>query len=71
MLHCQYCSAMNDVVERVLSSVSHSVGAEAREKVRDYILLLASTGKSGKQLERFGKAYLEELFSPDRRYTGC
>lgn len=62
---------MNDVVERVLSSVSHSVGAEAREKVRAYILLLASTGKSGKQLERLGKAYLEELFSPDRRYTGC
>ena len=71
MLHCLYCSAMNDIVDRVLSSAGHPVGFEAREKVRNYIGLLASTGKTRRQLERFGKAYLQEILKPDRRYSGC
>jgi hypothetical protein len=62
---------MNEIVDRVLSSASCSVGSEAREKVANYIGLLASTGKSGRQLERFGKAYLREILEPDRRYSGC
>ncbi len=62
---------MNDIVDRVLNSASHSVGSEAREKVANYIGLLASTGKSGRQLEHFGKAYLREILEPDRRYSGC
>jgi hypothetical protein len=61
---------MNDVVERVLSSAG-PVGFEAREKVRNYISLLASTGKTGHQLEHFGRAYLKEILQPDPRYSGC
>ncbi|KJC53654.1 hypothetical protein UP10_41970 [Bradyrhizobium sp. LTSPM299] len=62
---------MNDIVERVLSSASHPVGAEARERVAQYIVLLASTGKTSRDLERFGKAYLREIMKPDPRYSGC
>ena len=62
---------MNDVIERVLSSADPSLGFEAREKVRNYISLLASTGKTSRQLEQFGRAYLQEILKPDPRYTGC
>ena len=71
MLHCAYCSAMNDIVERVLSETDPSVGLAAREKVLNYIGLLASTGKTKRQLERLGKAYLKEMLKPDPRYSGC
>jgi hypothetical protein len=62
---------MNEIVERILSSVDPSVGLEAREKVRNYISLLASTGQTGRQLEQFGRAYLQEILAPDPRYSGC
>jgi hypothetical protein len=62
---------MNEIVERILSSVDPSVGLDAQEKVRNYIALLASTGKTRRQLERFGRAYLQEILAPDPRYTGC
>ena len=61
---------MNDIVEKVLSSADHSVGLEAREKVRNYICLLATTGKTNRELERFGKAYLKQILEPDHRYSG-
>jgi hypothetical protein len=70
MLQCIHCSAMNDIVERVLSSAGHSVDLGAREKVRNYIGLLASTGKTSRQLERLGKAYLKQILEPDHRYSG-
>jgi hypothetical protein len=70
MLQCSHCSAMNDIVEKVLSSAGHSVDLEAREKVRNYIGLLASTGKTNRQLEHFGKAYLRQILKPDHRYSG-
>jgi hypothetical protein len=44
---------------------------KTQERVRHYLCLLASTGKSTRQLERFGKAYLRELLTPDPRYSGC
>jgi hypothetical protein len=62
---------MNDIVDRVLSSSDLPVGFEAREKVSNYIGLLASTGKTERQLVRYGKAYLREILKPDRRYSGC
>jgi hypothetical protein len=70
MLHCSYCSAMNEIIERILSSADPSVGPEAQEKVRNYISLLASTGKSSRQLEHLGRAYLNEILKPDPRYSG-
>jgi hypothetical protein len=62
---------MNEIVETVLSSANHSVGSDAREKVRNYISLLASTGKTERQLVHFGIAYLREISAPDPRYSGC
>jgi hypothetical protein len=55
---------MNDIVERVLSSVDPSVGFDARAKVRSYIFLLASTGETHRQLEHLSKAYLRETAHP-------
>jgi len=60
---------MNDVVERVLSSCSQDVSS-ARERVRNYLTLLASTGKTEEELIAFGTAYLSEILDPDPRYSG-
>lgn len=62
--------AMHQIVDRVLGSSGLLVGSETREKVMNYIELLASTGKTERQLEAFGKAYLKELLEPDTRYSG-
>jgi hypothetical protein len=62
---------MNGIVDQVLSSSDLPVGFETREKVSNYIGLLASTGKTERQLVWYGKAYLREILKPDRRYSGC
>jgi hypothetical protein len=62
---------MNDIVDQVLNSIDFSAGFETREKVRNYISLLASTGKTRNQLVRYGRAYLREILNPDNRYSGC
>jgi len=61
---------MNDILEKVLSSSGEDVDG-ARENVRHYLELLASTGKTEQQLLAFGMAYLKEILEPDPRYSGC
>ena len=61
---------MNDIVERVLASHGSDVSTE-REKVRHYLNLLASLGKTDKELFIIGEAYLKEVREPDPRYSGC
>jgi hypothetical protein len=61
---------MNEIVEKILSSAELVVGPEAREKVKNYIELLASAGKSSRELEAYGLAYLKEISEPDSRYSG-
>ena len=61
---------MNDIVEKVLSSHGEHVNG-ARERVRHYLDLIASTGKTEQQLLAFGRAYLKEISQPDPRYSGC
>lgn len=61
---------MNDVVDRILRSSSHEVAVVTRQKVANYIDLLASTGKTKRQLMRYGSAYLKEIIQPDSRYSG-
>jgi len=61
---------MNDILEKVLSSSGKDVNG-ARENVRHYLELLASTGKTEQQLLAFGTAYLKEILEPDPRYSGC
>ena len=60
---------MNDVVERILSSYGRDVSS-ARERVRNYLALLASAGKTEEELIAFGTAYLSEILDPDPRYSG-
>ena len=54
---------MNEIVERASSSSGEAVGDDAREKVRHYIGLLASTGKSDRQLVRYGRANSRRYWS--------
>ena len=61
--------AMNEIVDKIL--LDQPAGLEARERVANYIGLLASTGKTNGELFRYGRAYLKEILEPDPRYTGC
>ena len=61
---------MNDVVERIFSAYGKDV-IGARERVRNYLRLLETAGKTEEQLLAFGTAYLKEIFEPDSRYSGC
>jgi hypothetical protein len=63
-------ACMNNVVERILTSYGKDVGG-SREKLRNYLGLLASSGKTDEQLFSLGSAYLKELLEPDPRYSGC
>jgi hypothetical protein len=46
--------------------------AASREKVSRYIETLSLMGETDRrQLAAYGRAYLDELRNPDRRYTGC
>lgn len=62
---------MGDIVERILRSHEGGVSGNIRGKIRNYISLLASTGKTDEQLLQLGKAYLQEIQNPDPRYSGC
>jgi|APAra7269097403_1048558.scaffolds.fasta_scaffold05926_1 hypothetical protein len=62
---------MNDIIESVLKNSDREVGAEARERVAEYLHMLARAGKTKRQLIRYGTAYVKEIFEPDRRYSGC
>jgi hypothetical protein len=61
---------MNDTVERILRSFAQDVSG-SRERVKSYLGLLASTGKTDEQLFSLGVAYLKEILEPDSRYSGC
>ena len=62
---------MKLIVEDVIRSYGQDVDEDVRQKVRNYIALLASTGKRREQLVPLAKAYLDEILQPDPRYSGC
>lgn len=62
---------MNNVADAVFRSLGCDVNELTQRKVRNYINLLASTGKTEKQLVSLGRAYLNEILNPDTRYSGC
>jgi len=62
---------MNAVLERIFRSLDRDPGETHRRRVRNYLSLLASTGKTDEQLVELGKAYLDETQNPDQRYSGC
>jgi hypothetical protein len=85
MLHCDDRSAfilefaMNDVVERILSTYQSMCPldaertADSRQRISRYIESLASAGqRDNEQLTVYGLAYLKELHEGlDPRFTGC
>jgi hypothetical protein len=62
---------VKNIVERVVSSHGHEVSGPVKERLLNYIRLLASAGIADEQLLTFGRAYVKEIQQPDRRYTGC
>ena len=60
-----------NIVDRVVSLYGAEVSEPAREKLINYIQLLASTGIPDEKLLIFGRAYLREILKPNPRYTGC
>ena len=73
MMRCSYCDAeflMSDVLSAILSAYDRDLDFEAVQKIRQYLQTLALVGKSPGELLEYGTAYLQELESPDRRYSG-
>jgi hypothetical protein len=61
---------MNDIIDHVLLASEGAVSEAARQKVADYLTLLASTGKTKPQLIHYGAVYVKEMLKPDSRYSG-
>jgi hypothetical protein len=62
--------AIDDIVEQVLGSQNEDVG-DVRPRLRNYLSMLASTGKTELELKACANAYLKEIREPDSRYSGC
>jgi hypothetical protein len=79
MVQCVHCGAltyffgvgMPNIVDRIVSSYGAEVSGPTREKLINYIQLLASTGITDRKLLMIGRAYLKEVLKPNPRYTGC
>jgi hypothetical protein len=64
---------MTEIVDRILRASGHSdLDAQSRAKIIRYLETLRSAGnRDEQQLTTFGLAYLDQLFNPDPRYSGC
>jgi hypothetical protein len=73
MVRCICCSAeflVSDILSSILSAYGRDLDSEDVQKIQQYLQTLASVGKSSGELLEYGLAYLRELESPDRRYSG-
>jgi hypothetical protein len=73
-LHLLRCERdMSEIVDSILRTSGHSdLDAQSRAKIIRYLETLRSAGnRDEQQLATFGLAYLEQLFNPDPRYSGC
>ena len=70
-LQCE--RVMSEIVDSILRTSGRSdLDAQSRAKVMRYLETLRSAGnRDEQQLTTFGLAYLEQLFNPDPRYSGC
>jgi len=70
-LQCEH--AMSEIVDSILrTSGRNDLDAISRAKIIRYLETLKSAGnRDEQQLTSFGLAYLEQLFNPDPRYSGC
>jgi hypothetical protein len=64
---------MSKIVDGILLTAGRSdLDAQSRAKIIRYLETLKSAGnRDEQQLTTFGLAYLEQLFNPDPRYSGC
>jgi hypothetical protein len=64
---------MSEIVDSILMTSGRSdLDAISRAKIIRYLETLKSAGnRDEQQLTTFGLAYLEQLFNPDPRYSGC
>ena len=70
-LQCE--RAMTEMVDGILrASGRGELDAQSRAKIIRYLETLKSAGnRDEQQLTTFGLAYLDQLFNPDPRYSGC
>ena len=70
-LQCE--RVMTEIVDRILRvSGRGDLDAQSRAKFIRYLETLRSAGnRDEQQLTTFGLAYLDQLFNPDPRYSGC
>jgi hypothetical protein len=70
-LQCE--RVMSKIVDGILLTAGRSdLDAQSRAKIIRYLEILKSAGnRDEQQLTTFGLAYLEQLFNPDPRYSGC
>jgi len=64
---------MTEIVDGILrASGRGELDAQSRAKIIHYLETLKSAGnRDEQQLKTFGLAYLDQLFNPDPRYSGC
>jgi hypothetical protein len=64
---------MSEILDCILRTSGRSeLDAQSRAKIIRYLETLRSTGnRDEQQLTIFGLAYLDQLFNPDPRYSGC
>lgn len=63
---------MTDVLTTIVRAYGRDLDVEAGRKIARYLRTLTSAGKrDSAELAEYGLAYLRELESPDRRYSGC
>ena len=63
---------MTDVLTTIVRAYGRDLDVESSIKIRRYLRTLTSAGeRDSRELAEYGLAYLHELESPARRYSGC
>jgi hypothetical protein len=63
---------MTDVLTAIVRAYGRDLDFESSLKIRRYLRTLSQAGRAdSRELTEYGLAYLKELESPDRRYSGC
>ena len=63
---------MTDVLTAIVRAYGRDLDFESSLKIRRYLRTLSQAGRADShELTSYGLAYLKELESPDRRYSGC
>jgi hypothetical protein len=61
---------MSELLADIVSAYGRELDPEALAKTRRYLEALSSAVRTD-DLPAYGLAYLEQLYNPDPRYTGC